>query len=291
MEAPGEIILKDCSQWYTLSWWEEQLSLLLRVDSDFAEGIGVIAEDDPRVADLMETSNFETFIGGFGDNFGFNDALGNSGQKDGCFEFIIPLPGRIKENCLSCEGTGTRGIPSKRCQRCNGTGKEMGVDYKRTRAISASLNLFFEIAWSPGQSTLSPLTQLMKIRSGTGESYFIGGEFGIDLCEWLAELGKNVYFPKLAPLPKVVQAMTAAYCHMQKTGVLDKYRFGAHIADQTGRVIMACPGDACQLSPDSSMGEDRGRRFGGNNIDSPVQQITFFVGLAVLCDMAREAGV
>lgn len=60
-----------------------------------------------------------------------------------------------------------------------------------------------------------------------------------------------------------------------------------------GRFNLKCPGNACEVSiyPDRLYGDNMGTRsvqFSCHNLDGAVQQITLLVGIAKLCELARN---
>lgn len=97
--------------------------------------------------------------------------------------------------------------------------------------------------------------------------------------------------PPTAHHPFIERAMASAYERItkQRFGVRDVARqFQANI-DQSGRLILQVPGNACDLGPEHARDNyECGYELSPHNADTPIQQITFLTGLAALNTFARS---
>jgi hypothetical protein len=105
------------------------------------------------------------------------------------------------------------------------------------------------------------------------------------LCEWISKK------PDQTSLKEVEEVMYDAYLHMYPgyRKFMRKHDFQA-VCQKPGRISLRIPGDACDLSPDSFHQSEGGcgYKLSPHNIDNPVQQLTFLIGLARLHELARQ---
>lgn len=158
-------------------------------------------------------------------------------------------------------------------------------------AVSATLEVlcselsFMELKIETG--SLYP--QLLLVQAKTFErerfptSVSISAVISPSLIQWF--LKKKDGFN----LIEVVEAMKEAHKHLFPRLHNDNLDFRARIHHPKG-INLTCPGDACGLDPEDNIGEslDRGYRLVPHNVTGPIQQLTFFAGLAALDQLARE---
>lgn len=277
-------------RWYGLSWRPKEVALVLSINEEFLR-----EETRRRIADpetieaLKQEFKFGTFDGSFKTGFGFDDALIFE-KKDGDFRlFLSPLPEirkQLKTRCKSCRGTKkNQYLGDRKCFDCRGTGKEVIYDHKPGYALSASLNLFFQVARFIDEKTSAKLPQLFTVHLVTIQGMHgaeLGGEYGIELVNWLRRqlVNKN--------LDAVTDAMMRAHGRLIGNDLYERYHFRASIDSANGWLNVSCPGDACGLHPDYyDIEHDRGYQFSSHNVDNPHQQLTLLAGLAALHNQAN----
>lgn len=288
-------VLRDIMPcWYELSWLEKLPAIILRVHNDF---IGYIKEQKidfenaPIIMRLKIEFGFKNFIGDFGGNFGFDDALKRRGEKDGFTEFLIKIP-KVKKitnkPCGRCNGKGKDRLRNDKCLMCEGRGKEYKYDWKIPYAISASLKVFFMLALFPKMETSVSFPQLMTLTTVTARGNHGGaihGEFSIPLAKWL----NSNFCDKKEAAEKMKQAAMRAYKRMFGMSKFDRYNFDAKISD-VGGVMLSCPGNATGIHPENCYKVDVGKEgyeLACHNLDTPMQQLALLAGLATLHDLAR----
>lgn len=277
--------------WYELSWLKEKVGILLRVHKDFAESAPVLTAGDHIPRYFIEEFKFSKFSGDLKSDFGFDGTFIFNGEHEDFCEFLVPFPKIFKwaeEKCRWCKGAKTDPITGDKCGSCNGSGKEHFLDWRPARAISASFNVFFSLAYSPETETSAKLPQLMTVNVVTARDLnggSLGGYFGIDLYNWLKSLEDGT------PFPAITQAMTDAEEKMfRKLGRFDRREFQAFISSQ-GCIALQVQGNACDISNEADWHFGKGKlgcRFGCHNVDSPMQQLELLAGLSALHDLARK---
>lgn len=286
------IIREDIPCWYELSFRKTKPAIILRVHRDFVKSKKIIPENNWTVVDFKKQFGFSSFVGSFDGNFGFDNAFICEGEKEEFVEFIVEIPKVRKKTgrvCEHCKGSGKDDY-SDGCLSCDGKGEEYIYDWNKAQAISASFTVFFNFSHFPEKETSSSLIQLMTVQTITlKESHggSLDGEYSIPLSNWFRQLEQR---GKSEPLEAAVEAMWSIYKKMINWPRLyPRYLFRAWVHDG-GRITLDCPGDACgiYIPPEGIQDESRGRKFSCHNVDTPAQQLTLLVGLAVLHDKARE---
>jgi len=278
--------------WYEFSWREIlPPAIILRVHKDFIEETRErkINFENPMIWGLKQQFKFESFVGDFDKDFGFNGVFLRKGEAGEFIEFIIPIPKVKKEggHCDSCGGSGkNEELLHGECLMCFGSGKKYVYNWKTPRAISASLNIFSTLASFPERETQAKFPQLMTVNVATREGMHGGslsGECSIPFAKW----AEKFYRGERNFVPEVLEAMKSSYHHMFGLSEFEVHDFYAHM--NNGFFFTSCPGNACGLHATSQrLQEDRGYEFSCHNIDTPMQQITLLAGLAALHDKARK---
>lgn len=283
------LILNRLPRWYGLSWLEADPAILLSIHRDFLADFPVVKPDAPEVLALMQEFGFSSFNGDLERGFGFDHCLVLREGSGESAEFTAALPIVRRETdrpCEWCGGTGNDEFRDGACLHCEGRGTEHEYVWKSAFAVSASLNLFFRLAYFPRRRTSSAAPQLLTVQLYTAQGMQGGalhGMYGIPLAEWLRSQ------PPHTGIPEMVNAMKIAYGHMLGASRVSEYsRFRAAIDHENGWLNVDCPGDACVLHPTHSPVPGRGYEFSSHNVDSPAQQLTLLAGLAALCDRVRR---
>jgi len=249
--------------WYELSWDKKTPGIILRIHRDFIENTEFDFLNSWQVKELMEDFKFSEFKADFNQDIGFGGAFKNQGKnKDGFWNFLVEIP-QIK--------TAT------------------GVDFRQADIISGSFTALTNFLSSfCKKETSTPFSQLITLNTITKSNliqkgYSLSGEISFLLRGWLADVSGR------GEIPEVIQAMKVAY---QKMSGSFKYHEGEFRMDiwGNGGLVVSCPGDACSFCPNQSdlFDNTKGYKFGSDNVDNPMQQITLVVALAALHDMARK---
>ncbi len=288
------ITRKDIPCWYEIGWDAKKTAFILRIHKDFIRNAGTIKSSAPILAELMKKFKFSSFAGDLAGKFlGFDKVLKNIGEADGFISFIgrVPVTERkTDKKCQYCNGSGRDPILEwNKCWRCKGQKYEISDERKTTYALSLSLEVFVNFAFSPKRHTSSKSVQLMQVglvlrhepdRAVVG----IGGEISRALHNWIRSLGENV------ELEESSLAMKSAWFKMRpfSKSVYDRRDYTAVIRD-VGFVSMDCPGDACGVFTDRDYPNDEGGcRLADHNVDTVFQQLTLLAGLAALNTKARK---
>jgi hypothetical protein len=294
-------------------------AIIVKVNREFVESFA-IPVDSPIVEHFKREFGFVEFCPILGDNgFGFEYAFTRDSANDHkefiAFRVNAPIVRRpAMELCPACRGIQPRtlfgndpcrrcdgsqkikkqcqrcvefdDVDAERCIECNGRGFEMIYDWHAAYAISASFTSFFEFAnlWrDKSKATRCLFPQLIWVNTMTARRQHGGsldGTYSIPLVKWLASFLENTEIPEMS------NAMRVVYGKMfGEEDFYDKYEIWAKIAYKNGWLNVSCPGDACGLHPQNSMGPriGEGYEFGCHNVDTPMQQFTLLAGLGALC--------
>ena len=287
-----DVLIRDrLPRWYGLSWREADPAILLSIHRDFLADFPEIRPDAPEVLARVQEFGFSSFEGNFKGGFGFDQCLTRQEGGGEFVEFIAALPVIRRETgrkCAECDGSGRDEERGGECLYCEGSGTEHEYVWKNAFAISASLNLFCQLAYFPEKRTSAMAPQLLTVQLHTAQGMHGGelnGMYGIPLAEWLRSQ------PLHTGIPEMVRAMKAAYGHMlgaSRVSEYNEYSFRAAIDHQNGWLNVDCPGNRCGLHPVRSPEPGRGYEFSSHNVDTPAQQLTLLAGLAALCDRVRK---
>jgi hypothetical protein len=157
---------------------------------------------------------------------------------------------------------------------------------------------FEDGARSNRQQDVELMTMSEVGRSG-GYGHAVGGWISEDVLKWLEvytrDKVRSLGIIEAAPMhPEVLQAQQAAWSAISSPK-MQQYASSRNIygwVRGNGSFSLNCFGDACDLSiyPDHWLGEGCGSvQFGCHNLDSADQQLTLLVGLAKICQLARES--
>jgi len=244
--------------WYYLSWQDEPPAIILGVHRDFIDNIRLANLADLMAIGFMEEFRFRNFSGDFNKSWGFDDSFKKMGEKDDFVEFNIAL-------------------------------SAIRNDKKNAHAISASFSVFFAVAFFSEVETSSLFPQLLTINTVTEQRDHGGslsGQYSIPLVKWLVSQCKD-----RGVIPEMIRAMkSACKCICGSLRGFNQNEFKASVKDELGWLNVSCPGNACDLHPQSQhdLEEGFGYAFDSHNVDTPVQQIILLAGLAALYDLVRK---
>lgn len=285
-----DITRENVPRMYEISYTkkENQPVLILKIHKDFVKKYenvmpGVLIGNFQEEHGLGEFSPFGK------EYFGFDNAL-KRGETNGEYvEYEISIPvfkKELSQKCKHCKGTGRDNYFKRECSFCDGTKHEIFYDWKPFYSISASLQVFANMAEIFEEKTSSIKNQLLSfyLICGHGQGHYpIAGSYGIEFCNWLNTANDYHQFDE------VIQAMWDVHKHIQNDKT-DNYRFDFQAyVDKHAWLILTCPGDACGIHPtDYNWEPGQGREFDCHNMDTPIQQIMLLVGLAILYSMAKK---
>lgn len=278
------ILHENIPCWYELSYQEFPLSLILRIHKEFITNKNVSFKDAPIVKHFKKEFKLPDFQEDFFKDIGFGGVFKYKSERDNFVEYQISIP-QVKKftgkKCKECDGTGYQKEMDMDCLYCD-HGKEWTMDWSEVTKISATFTVLTGWLMYPEIDTTCPYPQLMTLQTAIQNGMHGGslnGDCSIPFRAYLESLGK-------IRLPDVTEAMKSVYRKMVGMRELQEYSFEAWVKE---KFVINCPGDACGLHPsDWHSFKDEGFEFSCHNVDSAIQQLTLIVGLAKLCDMARE---
>lgn len=291
------ITREDVPCWYELSWEGKSNSIILKIWEGYIKDNTVDFDKAFIVSSLKENFQFKKFYADFyGDNFGFEKSFKNDGIKDGFLNFKTCLPVvRMKDDkpCGYCNGTGQNSLfEDEKCLFCEGNGFPFLYKWEEAYALSATFTLIFTYLGISEKESNSKRPQLITVSTITDKEMHGGslsGQFSIGLVSWMRSI-KN---PKnlLSSLKKAA-IKSFKKMDMRSNDPDNFYDHQFRVRLDNGRLIMDCPGDACDIHPETwREGDDEGYSFSCHNVDTPMQQLTLIAGLAALHDEARKAGI
>jgi len=284
--------------WYELSWknegdFKKYPALVLRIHQDFIKTLPSIPADAPIVNSYRENFELNHFEASLENNFGFDNALRNTGQHGEFTEFDIFIPVVYKltgRKCPECRGRKKNRYSGGECFYCEGTGKEHIFDWRAGEAIAATIAILFLLLSHHRDKKTSWLApQLLTVQTMVKRDIHGGslwGQYSQPLVQWFSA------FPPHTRIPEMEKAMQTAYEHiMGKKDYIREYDFRASVDYAGGWLNVSCPGDACGLNPNHGseyeMKRGIGYEFSCHNVDNLAQQLTLLAGLAALHDRAR----
>lgn len=166
-------------------------------------------------------------------------------------------------------------------------------DWRVAYNITATLNVLFMFLTSIRTSTQCPSSEpqlvecFLRTRVGSCRDS-ITVTLGKPLVDWIRHAftisqGKESY-----DILPVREAMTNAYSQMYPS--CKSYDYDCQVWYRPPcYIFLQVPGNACDISPNiKSYDSKLGYELHPHNVDSPIQQIAFLVGIARLCDLYRE---
>lgn len=297
-----DIMREDVPCWYEISFeWASQDQVLfpdifrvpflvIRISQDVIGVAELIKQDAWYVTELSQKFEFVEFSGSLDNQyFGFERSFRITGQNKGFREFKAEIPQikqKTEESCEQCDGSGWDEELERECLMCRGSGVKYTYHWQAAYALSATLSLLFLLLdSSPEKETHSLLPQLMTVRTITDKDMHggsIDGVLSVAFCKYL--ISQN---PERCRFRKAEQVMKAVHQYMLGESHFDESHIRAELFN--GRLSLECPGDRTGIYP-STMGfpkQGEGYAFSCHNVDSPAQQITLLIGLAVLHRIAR----
>jgi len=273
-----KMLYGDVPCWYELSWDSENKNVIFRIHRDVLHENHLIISNSLMAKSLARTIRNPYFEGNLYKNFGFGgfwkDVV-NNGFNDDFLEIAFKIPSYTAVDCLYCY---------EKDDKCKFHQADNEFSFRRAYNVSASWTILCSFLAFSVIKTGCDKMQLMTV-SPIVKMGMHGGSLSCTLSkkvvDWLKEVQEDE-----CELVEVVEAMKKAYATMFGHAKYD-HAFYARV-QKGGRLIMQCPGDACDLGPEDYVRKNGGYRLWPHNIDTAFQQITFFAGLAALHDIIRN---
>ncbi len=266
-----DIRQEDIDAWYEISWDEQGKRLIVKIHRALEEQLDRLTPDAPIIDHFINYDKIplDPYIPPTKPNWGFGQILQRVDTEEPFIVWAIDIP-----RVMWMESG------------------ERKYDWKQAYNISASLNILFlllsiykreEIIWESSRS------QLIICRSLTTDVGQHGGSLTVTIAKTFLPWFKDSITDDCKST--IEQAMRTAYYQMfqdREAGDLITDRaLNMQIRSKTGLIHFNCPGQACGLDPDFNCREDEGYDLEPHNVDTPAQQLTFLVGVAAMCDLAR----
>lgn len=213
----------------------------------------------------------------------------DDGQKIVEYSITIPRIEVIAGDCENCGGSGKDTYFN--CMRCDGTGKEIVMEWGAVNRIAATLSILGLMLDKPDKELLvgvhTKKKQLLSVTTFFGEGQAnITAVLSRSFGDYLRKLSEQ-------DLPEVKAAIKSAYLHMfPRYKRFGDFHFRANVR-RNGQLIIDVPGDACGLYVDGfsrSLQETSGpMELDCHNVDGFHQQLALLSGLAALAGMARKS--
>jgi hypothetical protein len=268
---------EDVPCWHELSWDQVNTEIVIRIHRDVLKQNYIIDCNSPMVRSIMKDIGNPYFEGNLYKDFGFGGFwkdVSNRGFVGDFLEIIFKIPKYTTTTCFYCDETG----------ECKFHEKNNEFSFVRAYNISASWVVLCNFLRVCTTETSCDKAQLMMI-SPIVKRNMHGGSLNCLLSkgavDWLSLIQGSD-----SNIVEVVEAMEKAYSKI--FGPYEYTNTFYAMVQNEGRLIMQCPGDACDLAPEEYAMEGKGYQLWPHNIDTPFQQMTFFAGLAALHDKIRN---
>lgn len=226
---------------------------------------------------LFEEFQFQTFhsLVGPGKFYGFNAAaVKSSGPK--MIKLLFPLS-HAEIPCACCQGLGLASCGGKCCS-CLGSGKKRDHKMERAAAISATLAILMQYANCP-QKDHPSMIDLVPVAANEMGGCGISGKISPKFCSYLRYLSRHPQKRKEALLTAAKGMEQAHRCFYQQ--IDDDFI----VEISPNKLVLSCPGCSCKVYAKGNPSKE-GLPIESHNVDLPTQQISLFVGLLILKDLA-----
>ncbi len=283
----------------------DEITPVIYLDEAFVKVNKDTVPADPRIiGGIRKKHNAKDFLPLGGESAGFGGCLKRLGRKGDFIEFGVVVPPVITVSddlCPRCDGNGHQkclcqysredscpvckgtGHDSARCSWCNGTGKKHMTDWSGIVAVSATLQILFQMLNAYDGPIDSDAEQLLTIQSFCEEDsgrFPVFGLYEAAFCEYLSSLPPRYEFYG------AVEAMLKMYEHIFNQPPPNTYNVKAYL-EEGEWLIVTCPGDAsCGLLPEHPSIKGEGMRYSSCNMETPAQQIMSFLALCFIVEQA-----
>ena len=151
------------------------------------------------------------------------------------------------------------------------------------------MSVLFQALWLFNKNTKQKKHQLIIINglgiSGGFGGNSIGATLTPEVSKWLSKMPNNY------PLSDIEETMMSADAYMWQYEKNKPHRFEFMAQCQNPKwIFFSIPNNACRLDPESRHDQtiNHGYEFCPHNVDHPLQQLTFLMGLAKLHDLVRK---
>ena len=285
--------------WYQLRWRSSDTTIIVRIHEAYLAGLEDVSSTAPVVAHLEKMYGLRgdllnsEFCGSFSaDTFGFNRALVKQPRRSGdpFVEYWAKVPViwfDTHEACQYCDGQKKQPLSGAKCYSCNGSGKKRECDWTSAHALQSSLVILLWILDLPPEIDL-PTTQwqTLTVRCNAEPGQSGSGVFGVlspDAVDYIKSLPQA---RQDALICEVSEAVMIAYATMMGKPS-DPYAF--HKCLDARGIHFSCPGNATGIdgSFDRVAGGRCGFEFSPHNVDSPIQGLSLFAGIAKLSELTQ----
>ena len=293
---------EDLPRWYTLGIDQDSGLPYIEVDLD------VLKERAGEPSRFIRDIAYEFYLAithpyngdPTGEIHGFGESFTRIGLQDNWVRYRINIP-RVMwysdSSCPECLGTRENGNGLD-CLHCDGTGKKLVHDTHSVDAVCCSLwVLLMQLAPVP-EKQCTKLNQLLNVEvpvspEGGRHGHPVYGEYAPCFLGFFRAQPENTGFPW------VEDVMRRVHKHLWASpadhgGTLDLTEFGVGGGQlELGCPVLRVPGGVldndCEVRPDRfgfpGPEKNAGIGFTCHNMDTSIQQLTAFTGLAALCDV------
>ncbi len=158
-------------------------------------------------------------------------------------------------------------------------------DWHTTFNLTVTLGMLWGWLMSYERQAAKTKPQLLIVSAWTTELGVYGSSLSVRLSraldDWLRRTPDAIQ-------ESIERAMQRAYRRMWGRQEYQSSSREFRVMKHDHRLIMMCPGNACDLAPEHPEDDDMqpsGYTLVPHNTDSPLQQLCFLAGLAALCDL------
>jgi hypothetical protein len=292
------LLYESIACWYQLQWLSSSAIIVIRIHEAYLATLKDVPTTSPLVCHLESQFGLKQdllnsgFCGAFGaDSFGFNRALVKQPRRSGdpFVEYWAKIPVvwfDTHETCRYCEGRKNQAL-SDRCYHCSGSGKSRDCDWARAHELQTSLVILLALLNVPPEIDVQTdkwqalSVEMVAIVGPSGSG--VWGEMSPNTVEYLRGLSTT----KLDGLiDEVSEAVMIAYATMIGKPS-DPCQFRKHLSSDG--IHFDCPGNATGIDGSFDRGhrESYGAKFSPHNVDSSLQGLSLFAGVARLSELTQ----
>ncbi len=301
MQETKILKLADFPQWYDLVYDTNTSSFLVKIHKECIGRLKKWSADNRMIRSILIQAQLDDMFCPFtwdmeSPTFGINGVIVRHDDTGDYLTFKIAIPlfrTFSHETCTMCDGTKRDGFEEdtdkeRACRRCDGTGKQVVMDWPALYKAGISLYLLLRILdFPPEKDTSSNLKQLCTYGLLlTGEHCGLGGEVSPEFMRLLWEKEEETE----SVVEQVRDAMNNASLKMYGLHSTDRKYLRATLGR---KFSLKCAGDACfvYIPYQGDNYDGRGSSYSDHNIDNPMQALILLAGLATYTSLVRNAEV